>query len=50
MNVMTLEGWTSLKGLIDQALAMTPSRALIITSGKPGSFAGGMDLNRSSPR
>ncbi|WP_227267519.1 3-hydroxyacyl-CoA dehydrogenase NAD-binding domain-containing protein [Roseobacter weihaiensis] len=44
MNVMTLEAWDLLEGLIDTALADTEVKGIIITSGKD-SFAGGMDLN-----
>lgn len=45
MNVMTLEAWPVLEGLVDKALADDAVKGIIITSGKPGSFAGGMDLN-----
>ena len=44
MNVMTLEGWVDLEALIDQALTDDAIKGVILTSGKPGSFAGGMDL------
>ena len=44
MNVMTLEAWDDLEALIDQALADDAIKGVIITSGKPGSFAGGMDI------
>ena len=44
MNVMTLEGWVELEALIDQALTDDAIKGVILTSGKPGSFAGGMDL------
>jgi 3-hydroxyacyl-CoA dehydrogenase/enoyl-CoA hydratase/3-hydroxybutyryl-CoA epimerase len=44
MNVMTLDGWVELEALIDQALADDAIKGVILTSGKPGSFAGGMDL------
>ena len=44
MNVMTLEAWDVLEGLIDTALADDAMKGVIITSGKD-SFAGGMDLN-----
>tara|TARA_R100000750_G_scaffold62862_1_gene58615 strand:+ start:2285 stop:4486 length:2202 start_codon:yes stop_codon:yes gene_type:complete len=43
MNVMTLEAWDVLDGLIDQALADDAIKGIVITSGKD-SFAGGMDL------
>ena len=45
MNVMTLEGGPVLNGLIDDALADDAVKGIVITSGKEGSFAGGMDLN-----
>jgi 3-hydroxyacyl-CoA dehydrogenase/enoyl-CoA hydratase/3-hydroxybutyryl-CoA epimerase len=41
---MTLEGWDELDQLIDQALTDDAIKGVILTSGKPGSFAGGMDL------
>jgi 3-hydroxyacyl-CoA dehydrogenase/enoyl-CoA hydratase/3-hydroxybutyryl-CoA epimerase len=44
MNVMTLDAWDELDALVDQALADDAIKGVIITSGKPGSFAGGMDL------
>ncbi|WP_296431067.1 3-hydroxyacyl-CoA dehydrogenase NAD-binding domain-containing protein [Yoonia sp.] len=44
MNVMTLQGWDDLDALVDQVLADDTIKGAIITSGKPGSFAGGMDL------
>ena len=44
MNVMTLEAWDVLEGLVDTALADDTVKGIIITSGKD-SFAGGMDLN-----
>ena len=44
MNVMTIEAWDVLDGLIDDALADDAVRGIVITSGKD-SFAGGMDLN-----
>ncbi|MDU8909912.1 3-hydroxyacyl-CoA dehydrogenase NAD-binding domain-containing protein [Aestuariicoccus sp. MJ-SS9] len=44
MNVMTLEAWDVLEGLIDDALADEAVKGVVITSGKD-SFAGGMDLN-----
>ena len=44
MNVMTLEAWDVLEGLIDEALADETVKGVILTSGKD-SFAGGMDLN-----
>ncbi len=44
MNVMTLEAWDDLEALIDEALADDAVKGVILTSGKPDSFAGGMDL------
>ncbi|MFK7938838.1 MAG: 3-hydroxyacyl-CoA dehydrogenase NAD-binding domain-containing protein [Roseovarius sp.] len=45
MNVMNQQGFEDLDALVDQALADDAIKGVIITSGKPGSFAGGMDLN-----
>ena len=45
MNVMTMEAWPLLEGLVDDALADEAVKGIVITSGKTGSFAGGMDLN-----
>ena len=45
MNVMSLEGLEQLDAAIDDALADDAIKGVVITSGKPGSFAGGMDLN-----
>jgi 3-hydroxyacyl-CoA dehydrogenase / enoyl-CoA hydratase / 3-hydroxybutyryl-CoA epimerase len=45
MNVMSLNGWDELDALIDKALADDAVKGVILTSGKPGNFAGGMDLN-----
>ncbi len=45
MNVMNMEGWPLLEELVDDALADEAVKGIVITSGKPGSFAGGMDLN-----
>ncbi|WP_436397944.1 3-hydroxyacyl-CoA dehydrogenase NAD-binding domain-containing protein [Roseobacter sp. S98] len=45
MNVMTLEAWDDLEALIDEGLGDDAVKGIIITSGKPDSFAGGMDLN-----
>ena len=45
MNVMTMEAWPQLDALIDDALADDAVKGIVITSGKEGSFAGGMDLN-----
>ncbi|MCB1334602.1 MAG: enoyl-CoA hydratase/isomerase family protein, partial [Roseivivax sp.] len=44
MNVMSFDGFRQLDALIDQALADTAVKGIVITSGKPD-FAGGMDLN-----
>ncbi|MBO9444480.1 3-hydroxyacyl-CoA dehydrogenase NAD-binding domain-containing protein [Ruegeria sp. R14_0] len=45
MNVMSFDGLAQLSDQIDQALADDEVKGIIITSGKEGSFAGGMDLN-----
>ena len=45
MNVMSIEGLTQLENHIDAALADDAVKGIVITSGKDGSFAGGMDLN-----
>jgi 3-hydroxyacyl-CoA dehydrogenase / enoyl-CoA hydratase / 3-hydroxybutyryl-CoA epimerase len=45
MNVMNQQGFTDLDALVGQALADDAVKGIIITSGKPDSFAGGMDLN-----
>ncbi len=45
MNVMSIEAFHDLDGMIDTALADDAVKGVIITSGKDGSFAGGMDLN-----
>ena len=45
MNVMSQQGFLDLDALIDKALADDKIKGVIITSGKDGSFAGGMDLN-----
>ncbi len=45
MNVMSFDGLTELSDCIDQALADDGIKGVVITSGKDGSFAGGMDLN-----
>ncbi|MGJ8627678.1 MAG: 3-hydroxyacyl-CoA dehydrogenase NAD-binding domain-containing protein [Sulfitobacter sp.] len=45
MNVMSFEGLQELNDLVDAALADDAIKGVIITSGKEGSFAGGMDLN-----
>jgi 3-hydroxyacyl-CoA dehydrogenase/enoyl-CoA hydratase/3-hydroxybutyryl-CoA epimerase len=45
MNVLNLEALALLDSYTDQALADDAVKGMIITSGKEGSFAGGMDLN-----
>ncbi len=45
MNVMNQQGFYDLDALIDEALADDKIKGVILTSGKEGSFAGGMDLN-----
>ena len=45
MNVMNQAGFEELDALIDQVLADDAIKGAILTSGKEGSFAGGMDLN-----
>ncbi len=45
MNVMNQQGFEDLNALVDQALTDDAIKGVIITSGKAGSFAGGMDLN-----
>ncbi len=45
MNVMSIEGLSELEAAIDDALADEAVKGIVITSGKEGSFAGGMDLN-----
>ncbi len=45
MNVMSFEGLSQLNDCIDAALADDAVKGIVITSGKDGSFAGGMDLN-----
>ncbi|MCT4611558.1 MAG: 3-hydroxyacyl-CoA dehydrogenase NAD-binding domain-containing protein [Pelagimonas sp.] len=45
MNVLSLDGLATLNQLVDDALADETVKGIIITSGKEGSFAGGMDLN-----
>lgn len=45
MNVMSFDGLRDLETHIDDALADEAVKGIIITSGKEGSFAGGMDLN-----
>lgn len=45
MNVMSYEGLAQIDKLMDEALADEAVKGIILTSGKEGSFAGGMDLN-----
>lgn len=45
MNVMSQQAFMDLDAHIDTALADDAVKGVIITSGKAGSFAGGMDLN-----
>jgi len=45
MNVLTREAFQEVSALIDQALNDDEIKGIVITSGKEGSFAGGMDLN-----
>ncbi|MGV6802679.1 MAG: 3-hydroxyacyl-CoA dehydrogenase NAD-binding domain-containing protein [Ruegeria sp.] len=45
MNVMSFDGLSELNDCIDQALADDEITGIVVTSGKEGSFAGGMDLN-----
>lgn len=45
MNVLNLEALEALEKCIDEALSDEAVKGAIITSGKAGSFAGGMDLN-----
>ncbi len=45
MNVLSREALTLVGELIDQALADDEIKGIVITSGKEGSFAGGMDLS-----
>ena len=40
-----LQAFSDLDALIDQALGDEKVKGIVIISGKPGSFAGGMDLN-----
>ncbi len=45
MNVMNQQGFEDLDRLVGEALADEAVKGIVITSGKEGSFAGGMDLN-----
>ncbi|MEM9967401.1 MAG: 3-hydroxyacyl-CoA dehydrogenase NAD-binding domain-containing protein [Pseudomonadota bacterium] len=45
MNVMSINGLAQLNDLIDEVLEDETVKGAVITSGKEGSFAGGMDLN-----
>ncbi|SDW61272.1 3-hydroxyacyl-CoA dehydrogenase [Ruegeria halocynthiae] len=44
MNVLTREAFQEVSQLVDQALSDDEIKGIVITSGKEGSFAGGMDL------
>jgi 3-hydroxyacyl-CoA dehydrogenase / enoyl-CoA hydratase / 3-hydroxybutyryl-CoA epimerase len=45
MNVMSIEGLSELDAIIDTVLTDDSIKGAVVTSGKAGSFAGGMDLN-----
>jgi len=45
MNVMSFVGLEELEACFDKAMADDAVKGIVITSGKEGSFAGGMDLN-----
>ncbi len=45
MNVMSFVGLEELDACFDKAMADDAVKGIVITSGKDGSFAGGMDLN-----
>ncbi|SHH38678.1 3-hydroxyacyl-CoA dehydrogenase / enoyl-CoA hydratase / 3-hydroxybutyryl-CoA epimerase [Cognatiyoonia sediminum] len=45
MNVMNQQGFVDLNALVNEALVDDAVKGIVITSGKEGSFAGGMDLN-----
>ena len=45
MNVMNEQGFIDLEAMIDDCLGDEDVKGVILTSGKEGSFAGGMDLN-----
>lgn len=45
MNVMSQQGFADLDALVGEALTDAAVKGIVITSGKAGSFAGGMDLN-----
>ena len=45
MNVMSQQGFLDLEALIDDVLADDAVKGVVLTSGKDGTFAGGMDLN-----
>ena len=45
MNVMSIDGLSELDAIIDEVLSDDSIKGAVITSGKDGSFAGGMDLN-----
>ncbi|MEO0359062.1 MAG: enoyl-CoA hydratase-related protein, partial [Pseudomonadota bacterium] len=45
MNVMNMQGYEDMMAHFEDALADDAVKGIVITSGKDGSFAGGMDLN-----
>ena len=45
MNVMSEQAFSDLNDIVDKVLADDAIKGAIVTSGKAGSFAGGMDLN-----
>ncbi|MGC3939230.1 3-hydroxyacyl-CoA dehydrogenase NAD-binding domain-containing protein [Roseobacter sp. EG26] len=45
MNVMSYEGLSEIDKLMSEAIADEAVKGIVLTSGKEGSFAGGMDLN-----
>src|SRR6056297_2473660 len=45
MNVLRAAGGRELNDLVDDALADDAVKGIVLTSGKPDSFAGGADLN-----
>jgi 3-hydroxyacyl-CoA dehydrogenase / enoyl-CoA hydratase / 3-hydroxybutyryl-CoA epimerase len=45
MNVLSRDAFATVEAHLDRALADPDVKGIVITSGKDGSFAGGMDLN-----
>ena len=45
MNVMNMQGYEDMMAHFDAAFADDEVKGIVLTSGKEGSFAGGMDLN-----